>query len=145
MICWLLVGAKDEEDENDEESDEDPPPPPPPRPSSAALNQPSRIEYAPDSSVAAGPKLPIDVYNDQSLTKIPFKTQRNSDQMPVEFAHQSTTLSSQKPASNTTDQMIIEANYRRVYDKNKSQFYYVNLENGESKWRAPTEGVVLCV
>ena len=38
-----------------------------------------------------------------------------------------------------------QVNYRRCFDKTKQRFYYVNTVTGESKWRPPTEGIVLCV
>ncbi len=34
--------------------------------------------------------------------------------------------------------------HKRCYDKIKARFYYVNIETGDSKWRPPNEGLVLC-
>ena len=47
-------------------------------------------------------------------------------------------------AKRTPSEKDQDPSHRRCYDKKKQRFYYVDLKTGESKWRAPTEGVVLC-
>ena len=52
---------------------------------------------------------------------------------------------SPKPTSSRKEKKDLPIpNYRRCYNKEKQRFYYVDLTSGESKWRAPTKGLVLC-
>lgn len=48
-------------------------------------------------------------------------------------------------AGSSKSQSAPAPTHRRCFDKAKNRFYYVDLKTGESKWRAPTEGLVVCL
>lgn len=53
-------------------------------------------------------------------------------------------ISPSKPQLKPVAVSSAEPSHRRCFDKKKQRFYYVDLVSGESKWRAPSEGIVLC-